>query len=143
MPPIFEDHDVETDAGVIDHVVVGTSGVYAVSVFARQPAGNGHVELKNSTLHFHPAESSESTVATGQRTAALERDFRRLLDHRVRVRSVIAVPGWDVHEQSSEEHLIVNEASLPMLRGWTDQADHLMNEDVEALHELLTTVTKA
>ena len=42
-------------------------------------------------------------------------------------------------EQSSEEHLVVNERSLPMLRGWKDQDDYLMNEDVDALHALLTT----
>ena len=82
-------------------------------------------------------------IETAKRTAALEREFRRLLDHRVRVRSVIAVPGWQVHEQSSEEHLIVNDRSLPMLRGWKDQADYLMNEDVDALHRMLTSLTKA
>jgi hypothetical protein len=136
-------HDVETDAGIIDHVVVGTSGVYAINVFARRPARDGYVALSNSSLHFHPSNDSESVVATGKCTAALEREFRRLLDHRVRVRSVIAVPGWEVHEQSSEEHLIVNDSSLPMLRGWKNQADYLMNDDVDAMHKMLTDVTTA
>jgi hypothetical protein len=136
-------HDVETSAGVIDHVIIGASGAYAVNVFARRPAKNGHVELSNNELQFLPSDKSESVVETAKRIAALEREFRRLLDHRVRVRSVIAVPGWDVHEQSSDEHLIVNDHSLPMLRGWKDQADYLMNEDVEELHKMLTTITKA
>lgn len=82
-------------------------------------------------------------MGIAKRTAALERDFRRLLDHRVRVRSVIAVPGWEVQQQSSEEHLLVNDRNLPMLRGWKDQADYLMNEDVDALHQMLTAITKA
>lgn len=136
-------HDVETDAGVIDHVIAGTSGAYAISVFARHPARNGYVEFENNTLYFRPSDKSASVVETGKRTAALEREFRRLLDHRVRVRSVIAVPGWEVHEQSSDEHLVVNARSLSMLRGWKDQADYLMNEDVEALHDMLTAITKA
>ena len=88
---------------------------------------------------FQPSGKTESIVAVGENTASLEREFRRLLDHRVRVRSVIAVPGWDIAEQGSDEHLLVNERSLPMLRGWKDQADYLMNEDVDALHELLTS----
>jgi hypothetical protein len=92
---------------------------------------------------FSPSDKSLSILQTGKRTAALEREFRRLLDHRVRVRSVIAVPGWQVLEQSSEEHLLVNDRSLPMLRGWKDQADYLMNEDVDALHDMLTMITKA
>jgi hypothetical protein len=59
------------------------------------------------------------------------------------VRSVIAVPGWEIHEQSNEEHLLVNDRSLSMLRGWKDQADYLMNEDVDTLHRMLTAITKA
>ena len=136
-------HDVETSAGIIDHVIVGQNGAYAVSVFARRPAKNGHVELDNNTLVYQPSGKEQSSVGIAKRTAALERDFRRLLDHRVRVRSVIAVPGWEVQQQSSEEHLLVNDRNLPMLRGWKDQADYLMNEDVDALHQMLTAITKA
>ncbi len=132
-------HDVETSAGVIDHVIVGQNGAYAVNVFARRPAKNGDVYLDNNKVIFQPSEKSISIVATAKRTAALEREFRRLLDHRVRVRSVIAIPGWQITQQSSEEHLLVNDRSLPMLRGWKEQSDYLMNEDVDALHNLLTT----
>jgi len=136
-------HDVETSAGIIDHIIIGQNGAYAINVFAQRPAKNGSVDIDNNNLVFSPSEKSLSILPTGKRTAALERDFRRLLDHRVRVRSVIAVPGWQVLEQSSEEHLLVNDRSLPMLRGWKDQADYLMNEDVDALHDMLTTITKA
>lgn len=136
-------HEVETTAGVIDHLVVGTNGVYAVNVFAESPVRNGHVALDNNTLRFEPTGRTQSIVATAKCTAALEREFRRLLDHRVRVRSVIATPGWDVNEQAGEEHLVVNERSLPMLCGWKDQADYLMNEDLESLQQMLGDATKA
>ena len=132
-------HDVTTNAGIIDHVIIGQNGAYAVNVFARRPAKNGDVRLERNSLVFDPSGNSRSIVATAKKTAALEREFRRLLDHRVRVRSVIAIPGWQINEQGSEEHLLVNDRSLPMLRGWRDQADYLMNEDVDALHELLTS----
>jgi len=136
-------HDVETSAGIIDHIIIGQNGAYAINVFAQRPTKNGSVDLENNNLVFAPSAKPLSILQIGKRTAALERDFRRLLDHRVRVRSVIAVPGWQIHEQSSEEHLLVNDRSLPMLRGWKDQADYLMNEDVDALHDMLTTITKA
>jgi hypothetical protein len=61
-----------------------------------------------------------------------------MLGHKVRVRSVLAVPGWDIGEQSSDKHLLVNERTIPMLRGWRDQSDYLMNEDVDALQKELT-----
>jgi hypothetical protein len=132
-------HDVETSAGVIDHIIVGHNGAYAVSVFAQVSAKKGAVTLDANELQFDPTGKTRSIVATKAKIASLEREFRRLLDHRVRVRSVIAIPGWEIGEQGSEEHLLVNERNLPMLSGWKDQADYLMDEDVDALHNLLTT----
>jgi len=132
-------HDVETSSGIIDHLLVGKSGAYAVSVYAIPPAKKGEVSVVNNELHFKPAEEILSIVPTNANVASLEREFRRLLDHRVRVRSVIAVPGWVIGEQNSEEHLLVNEKNLPMLSGWKDKADYLMDEDVDALHKLLNS----
>ncbi|MCH7822924.1 MAG: hypothetical protein IIA07_12975 [Proteobacteria bacterium] len=132
-------HDVETSAGIIDHIVVGQNGAYAINVVARRSVRNGNVELRGKELHFAPVNKTHSIVATSAMIASLEREFRRLLDHRVRVRSVIAIPGWEIAEQSSDEHLLVNERNLPMLGGWKDQADFLLNEDVDALHKLLTS----
>ena len=132
-------HDVETSAGIIDHIVVGQNGAFAINVVARRSVRDGNVALRGKELLFTPANKTHSIVTTAAMIASLEREFRRLLDHRVRVRSVIAIPGWDIAEQSSDEHLLVNERNLPMLGGWKDQADFLMNEDVDALHKLLTS----
>jgi hypothetical protein len=132
-------HDVETSSGIIDHLLVGKNGAYAVSVYAIPPIKKGEVSVINNELHFKPADKMQSIVPTNANVASLEREFRRLLDHRVRVRSVIAVPGWVIGEQNSEEHLLVNEKNLPMLSGWKDQADYLMDEDVDALHKLLNS----
>ena len=43
-----------------------------------------------------------------------------------------------VDNQSSDGHLVVNERTLPMLRGWRDEADYLMDEDVQTLQQHLT-----
>lgn len=132
-------HDVETSAGVIDHVIIAHSGVYAINVFARRRARNGTVDLDGNELVYRPSGRKQSVVPVKARHASLEREFRRLLDHRVRVRSVLAVPGWEIGGQAGDEHLLVNERSLSMLRGWKDRSEYLMNEDVDALHELLTS----
>ena len=131
-------HDVETSSGIIDHLIVGKNGAYAVTVFAMPGIKNGNVNLHNNELQFDPTDKTQSIVKTNANIASLEREFRRLLDHRVRVRSVVAIPGWEIGEQSSEEHLLVNEKNLPMLSGWKDKADFLMDEDVDVLHKLLT-----
>lgn len=135
-------HDVETASGVIDHLIIGQNGAYAVNVVASRTKKHGVVELQGNELAFLPSGRTHSIVAVAENTASLEREFRRLLDHRVRVRSVIAIPGWEISQQGSEEHLLVNERNLPMLRGWKDKADFLMNEDVDALHDLMTSRCK-
>jgi len=131
-------HDVETSAGVVDHVVVGQNGIYAINVVARRGGRGKAVRLRDNALQFPKATSQYSIVNIAARSARLEKDFRALLGHKIRVRSVIAVPGWEIGEQSSEQHLLVNERNVAMLRGWRDSTDHLMNEDVETLQKDLT-----
>lgn len=131
-------HDVETSAGVVDHVVVGQNGIYAINVVARRGGKGNAVRLEDNALQFPKAKSQYSIVNIAARSTRLEKDFRALLGHKIRVRSVIAVPGWEIGEQSSEQHLLVNERNIAMLRGWRDSSDHLMNEDVEALQKDLT-----
>ncbi len=131
-------HDIETTAGVVDHVVVGQKGIYAISVVAKRGGAGNVVRLSDNALQFPNARMQYSIVDIATRTSQLEKAFCKLLGHKVRVRSVIAVPGWDIGEQSSEHHLLVNERNVAMIRGWRDSSDHLLNEDVEALQNDLT-----
>lgn len=131
-------HDVVTTEGVVDHVVVGQNGVYAINVVARRGGKGNEVRLSDNALQFPNVKLQYSIVDVTSRTTRLEKEFSKLLGHKVRVRSVIAVPGWDIGGQSSEQHLLVNERNVAMLRGWRDSSDHLMNEDVETLQNELT-----
>jgi hypothetical protein len=131
-------HDVRCGTGVIDNVIVGLHGVYAVHVVARRAGKNNRVSLEGDILSFAPGNHTRSLAEFGQRTKQLAREFRKVLNKEVHVRCVVAVPGWEIESQASENHLIVNERNLAMLRGWKDQNDYLMNEEVEKLQELLT-----
>lgn len=131
-------HDVPCGAGIIDNVIVGQHGVYAVHVVARRSAKDNRVRLDGEALHFASGNHTLSLAEFGQRTKQLAQEFRKVLQHEVRVRSVVAIPGWEIESQTSAEYLVVNERNLAMLRGWKDQSDYLMNEDVEKLQKLLT-----
>jgi hypothetical protein len=135
-------HDVVTSNGIIDHVIVGQSGIYAVNVVAHRALRRESVRLSEHELHFKPDGHSIPISAIATRTTSLEQEFRDLLRNSVRVRSVIAVPGWDAESQSNKGHLVVNERTLPMLRGWRDEADYLMDEDVQTLQQHLTSSCK-
>jgi len=136
MTQVF--HDVDTSAGIVDHVVIAQTGLYAINVVARRAPRNASVRLHGNSLQFSNANTDDSIVDIGARARRLEKEFSDLLGHKVRVRSVIAAPGWDIAEQSNEDHLLVNERNIAMLRGWKDNTDHLMNEDVDALKKEMT-----
>ena len=131
-------HDVTTSAGIVDHVLVGQTGVYAINVVARRGGKKGSARLNNNAIQFSTSDDAIPVVDITAGAIRLEKEIARMLGHKVRVRSVLAVPGWDIGEQSSDKHLLVNERTIPMLRGWRDQSDYLMNEDVDALQKELT-----
>ena len=135
-------HDVITPAGVVDHVIVGAGGIYAVNVVAHRAMRRESVQLLDGELHFRPDGKTIPITDVAARTTRLEQEFRELLRNSVRVRSVIAVPGWHAESQTGDGHLVVNERTLPMLRGWRNEADYLMDDDVQALQQHLTKTCK-
>jgi hypothetical protein len=135
-------HDVTTPAGMVDHILVGPGGVYAVNVVAHRAMRRESVQLVDGELRFKPDGTTIPIADIASRTTRLEQEFRDLLKNSVRVRSVIAVPGWHADSQSGDGHLVVNERTLPMLRGWRSEADYLMDEDVQTLQQHLTKTCK-
>ncbi len=131
-------HDVATTAGVIDHVVVGQNGLYAINVVARRSGKQGQVKMDGNVLQFSNSKIEFHVVDISAKTTRLAKEFRKLVGHTVRVRSVIALPGWEIGEQLNDEHLLVCENTLSMFGGWKDESDYLMNEDVHALQRELT-----
>ncbi len=131
-------HDVPVPSGVVDHVMLGPAGVYAVSVIARRTAKAGETRINGDEVQFRPTRTASDVNEIETTISELAYELSKQVGHNIRVRSVIAVPGWDVSSQAGSEHLLVNERNLPMLRGWKDQADYLMNEDVDALQSWLS-----
>jgi len=131
-------HDVRCRAGVIDNVVVGQHGIYAISVIARKPGKDSTVTLRGDKLTFAPANVSITVGRSGMKSGELAAEIGKLLKQKVRVRTVIVVPGWEVESQASEAYLVVNERNLTMLTGWKDPNDFLMDEDVDVVQKMLT-----
>ncbi len=131
-------HDVLCGSTHIDNIVAGLHGIYAVYVIANRPGKDKRVRLSGDELAFAPGKVSMSLTEFGKTSEQFARACRKHLQHDIRVRSVIAVPGWEIDAQASDSYLVVNERSLAMIKGWKDQKDFLMNEDVDAIHKLLT-----
>ena len=131
-------HDVRCGAGIIDNVIVGQHGIYAINVIARRPGKDNTVTLREDKLTFAPANVSMNVGRSGTKSGELAKEIGKLLKHQVRVRTVIVVPGWEIESQASEAYLAVNERNLTMLGGWKDPNDFLMDEDVDVVQKMLT-----
>lgn len=129
-------HDVKVGKRVVDHVLVGHNGAYAIHVVARRNRSGRTAKLSGENLALG-AEVTGLERFTNN-VHALSASFTKLAGQKIRVRSVIAVPGWEVDSQNGDRHLLVNERTLPILTGWKSQSDYLMNEDVAAIQEFLT-----
>jgi len=75
-------HDVETSAGIVDHVLVGQTGIYAVNVVARRGGRNGSAALANSHIRFSGSDEKMPIVDIAASTARLEKEVCRLLGHK-------------------------------------------------------------
>ncbi len=132
-------HNVRTGNRIIDNVVVGANGVYAVNVFAREGGSreDSEVRLRKSYLSFDGVKINQPVARAAKTASQLSRELSELIGHAVKVRSVIAVPGWRIGSSKTGEHLLVNEKTAVMLTGWTDTGAYLMNEDVEVIFDHL------
>ncbi len=129
-------HDIEIGGGVVDHLLLGQNGAYAIHVIAKPKRGNGAARLRGENLQL--GDVGRSLEQFTNQVHKLSAAFSNEVGHKIKVRSVIAVPGWEVEEQSSENHLLVSERTLPILTGWKSKSDYLMNEDVAAISAFLT-----
>jgi len=132
-------HDVRVGSHVIDNVVIGAKGAYAVNVFVlgNHRARNGTARLDDSNLVFGKTRTSAPVGASVNRVGGLSKELSKVIGHPIRVRSVIAIPGWNVAAAESDKHLLVNEKNVVMLTGWTDPDTYLMDDDVTQIHDYL------
>ena len=132
-------HDVRVGNHVIDNVVVGAKGAYAVNVvvLGNHRAKNGAARLDESNLVFGKAEISAPVGIYVNRVTGLSKELSKVIGHPLRVRSVIAVPGWNVSAADSDRHLLVNEKNVNTLTGWTDPDTNLIDDDLGQIHDYL------
>jgi len=132
-------HCVPVGDGRIDHVVLGTNGLYAVHVIDRPPVGDRTASLAAGSVVFG-AEGGRRHALKDRRgmVARLTRELEAGLGRALTVRSVIVAPGWEVSAAEERDTLLVNQSGLTMMTGWRDQRAFLLDEEVADLERLLS-----
>lgn len=135
-------HSVSVEGAVIDHVVVGEKGVFAVNVVARRTPKKSDaapmVELRNGKLNFGELTEALPVGEAAKNMTLLGAALTRAVGHRVLVRSALAVPGWQCRPDGNAHHLLLNESNIVMLPSWNTPDAYLMDEDIRSIEAALT-----
>ncbi|MDX1454605.1 MAG: nuclease-related domain-containing protein [Gammaproteobacteria bacterium] len=134
-------HEVVIGEVLIDHVVLGEKGIFAINTVARRAHKKDTeraAKLENGKLAFSDGEVLVEPIAeSAANLRMLTAACTKLLGHKAIVRSVIALPGWNCQPDASENHMLLNETNLATLPSWNPPEHHLMQEDVPNLEKWL------
>lgn len=138
-------HDVSVEGNAIDHVVIGPKGVFAINVVARAVRGDGrHVaELRNGKLSLDGNQEALAVGDAARNMTLLTGVLSKIVGHRVPVRSVLAIPGWQSTPNGEGNHLLLNENNLAMLTSWNTPDAYLMDEDVMTIQKYLQQASRS
>jgi len=135
-------HHVPAGEGtIIDHVLVAPHGVFVVNVTIRRGRG-GQVEYRNEQLRFNGVTDNRPERDGIRKAKWLSQELSRELGHPVRARSVTVVPGWNIHSQGSDDHLLVNERNIAMISGWTRSDTYLMDDETDCIVQYLFEICR-
>ena len=138
-------HDVPVEGTVLDHVVMGSRGVFVVRMVARRPRRGVEtvVRINGRSIEFQDGHALLDTIALAERDArALVGLAVKGLSHRPHAQSVVAVPGWEIAPAQNQagETFLANEKTAVMLLRASKPAHYLMDADAALLHEHLARI---
>jgi len=114
-------HDFPADGFNIDHIVVGSKGVFAIQTEARsKPAAKNRVEdatveYDGRTLYF-PKSDDFKTIDQAERQAVwLSNWLGKAIGEPIAARAIVALPGWFVKRSSAEGISVVNPTQFSSL----------------------------
>ncbi len=138
---VFHDVPLPDSDAVIDDVLVGPSGVFVVQTYFAD-LGSSEIKLVADSL----LDASGNLIGDVSAGRYLVRRLQQLVNIKcapgVKVRRVLVVPGAEICEQANPDCLVVNETRLSIIRGWTDPAGYLLDEQIAAVADSLAVRPK-
>lgn len=107
-------HDFPAEKFNIDHIVVGTKGVFAIETKTRSKRTTTHrqqdatVEYDGRALHFPNGTDIDMIAQAKRQSKWLSNWLSQAVGEDITVRAIVALPGWFVKRTSSKGIPIVN-----------------------------------
>ncbi len=131
-------HAVPVGDGVVDHVVVGSIGVFAVQVVLPSRPGAVTVSLARGSLTFGPDHGTFGLQPVVRACAGLAKELGRTVGHPIKIVPTLIVPGCRVAASDEERFLLANEQNCVSLVGWKDTEAYLMDDEITRISEWLS-----
>lgn len=137
-------HDVPADRFNIDHVVIGSAGVFAVETKARakRPRGSGSqgatVTYDGSVLHFPGWQEREPLEQAKRQAEWLRNWLTSSVGDLVDVKPVLALPGWFIDRKAPGNVIVINPKNatfLAELRGGQELSAHMIQRIAHQLEQ--------
>lgn len=107
---IFHDLPFEDANGKqfnIDHVVVGSTGVFAIETKTRSKRTEHKVNYDGRQLHFPDFSESDSLDQIKANASTLGKELKRRAGEGVRVIPILTLPGWWINRQVNDAEVAV------------------------------------
>jgi hypothetical protein len=117
---------------LIDNVVVGSNGVYAVQLFA-PPQGAESVKFERGALIFQPCGTRVNLHSYNKALRGLASVFMEQIGSQVQVLPVIVLPDCRIEPSENGGPLLVSLQACASFVSWQDENFFLHDEDVAKL----------
>lgn len=131
-------HAVPIGGGIIDNVVVGSNGVYTVSLVTPPEKNFESVSFRRGGLIFQPGAVRHDLRQYGQTIVALTRALSECVGEPVVVQPVIIAADCRIEEAQEDGPLLVSMESCMSFVGWKDQRAFLMADDIAKINDWLS-----
>jgi hypothetical protein len=133
-------HSIPMREGVIDHVVVGKKGVFAIQIVRPPSRKFTSVRLRDEMLIFAPQDGEKGILNIRKFTKPVAILSKRLTDQvgsPVKILPIIVVTDCEVKNSPGKNCLLANPGSCIMFVGWNDPDTHLMDDEITGVNDWL------
>ena len=130
-------HSVRVGDAIIDNVIVGPNGVYAIGMFPSPVANCESVSLVSGELVFEPGGVRVSLQQYRHAVRGLSKSLGEGISSKVIALPVIVVPECTITASQETLPMVVSLESCMSFVGWKETRAFLMDDEVDAINRWL------